>query len=132
MRKNTNPPERVRNGSIAFIAFIWPEKMIKMGQIAVRRHKYITFSDRKLIAELYRSNARPADIAGRLGVTMATIYRELKRGETTEADGAPILGRNQRRAYNPVIAQQTVQENIRRWGRTPADSLQGGFNRDGV
>ena len=98
----------------------------------MRRYKYITFSDRKQIAELYRSNARPADIAERLGVTTATIYRELKRGETTGADGAPVLDRNQRRAYNPVIAQQTVQKNIRRRGRTPVDSLQGGFGRDSV
>ena len=83
----------------------------------MRRYKYITFADRKQIAELYRSNVRPADIAERLGVTTATIYRELKRGEIAGEDGAPVLDRNQRRAYNPVIAQQTVQENIRRRGR---------------
>ena len=98
----------------------------------MRRYKYITFADRKQIAELYRSNARPADIAEQLGVTTATIYRELKRGETAGADGAPVLDRNQRRAYNPVIAQQTVQANFRRRGRTPADDMQGGFDGDSV
>ncbi len=98
----------------------------------MRRYKYITFADRKQIAELYRSNARPADIAARLDVTTATIYRELKRGETAGEDGAPVLDRNKRRAYNPGIAQQTVQENIRRRGRTPADGLQGGFDSDAV
>ena len=97
----------------------------------MRRYKYITFADRKQIAELYRSNARPADIAERLGVTTATIYRELKRGETVGEDGTPVLDRNQRREYNPVIAQQTVQANFRRRGRTPAEE-QGGFNGDAV
>ena len=98
----------------------------------VRRYKYITFADRREIAALYQANTRPADIADRLGVTTATIYRELKRGETVGEDGAPVLDRNGRRAYNPVIAQQTVQENFRRRGRTPTDSLQGGFGGDTV
>ena len=97
----------------------------------VRRYKYITFADRREISALYQANARPADIAARLGVTTATIYRELKRGETAGEDGAPVLDRNRRRAYNPVIAQQTVQANFRRRGRTPAEE-QGGFNGDAV
>ena len=98
----------------------------------VRRYRYITFADRREIAALYQANARPADIAARLGVTTATIYRELKRGETVGEDGAPVLDRNRRRAYNPVVAQQTVQANISRRGRTPADGLQGGFDSDSV
>ncbi len=98
----------------------------------MRQYRYITFADRREIAALYQANARPADIAGRLGVTTATIYRELKRGETVGEDGAPVLDRNQRRAYNPVIAQQTVQANIGRRGRTPADSRKGGGNSDAV
>lgn len=98
----------------------------------MRRYKYITFPDRKQIAALYQSNVRPADIAERLGVTTATIYRELKRGETVGDDGAPVLDRNQRRSYNPVVAQQTVQANFRRRGRTAAEDGQGGFDGDAV
>lgn len=98
----------------------------------VRKYKYISFSDRKQIAALYQTNARPADIAEKIGVTTATIYRELKRGETVGEDGAPVINRNQRRAYNPVIAQQRVQENFRRRGRTTAESLQGGLDSDTV
>lgn len=94
----------------------------------VRRCKYITFSDRWEIATLYQANARPVDIADRPGVTTVTIYRELKRGKTNGENGAPVPDRNRRRAYNPVIAQQT----FRRRGRTPADSLQGGFDGDTV
>ena len=97
-----------------------------------RHYKYITFSDRREIAALYQANARPADIAERLGVTTATIYRELKRGETVGEDGAPVLDRNRRRAYNPVVAQQKVQASFRRRGRTPADGLQGGFDGDAI
>ncbi len=98
----------------------------------VRHYKYITFSDRREIAALYQANARPADIAEKIGVSTAAIYRELKRGETVEEDGAPVLDRNRRRAYNPVIAQQTVQANFRRRGRTAADDMQGGFDGDSV
>ena len=98
----------------------------------VRHYKYITFSDRREIAALYQANARPADIAEKIGVSTAAIYRELKRGETVEEDGAPVLDRNRRRAYNPVIAQQTVQASLRRRGRTPADGLQGGFDGDAI
>ena len=97
----------------------------------VRRYKYITFADRREIAALYQANTRPADIADKIGVSTAAIYRELKRGETVGEDGAPVLDRNRRWAYNPVIAQQTVQENFRRRGRTPAEE-QGGFSGDTV
>lgn len=100
--------------------------------MVARHYKYITFSDRQEIAALYQANERPADIAERLGVTTATIYRELKRGETAGEDGAPILDRNRRRAYNPVVAQQKVQASFRRRGRTPADGLQGGFDGDAI
>ncbi len=98
----------------------------------MRRYKYLTFADRRKIAAWYQASERPADIAERLGVTTATIYRELKRGETTGDDGAPVLDRNRRRAYNPVIAQQTVQANFGRRGRTPADSQKGGADGDAV
>ena len=98
----------------------------------VRKYKYISFSDRKQIAALYQTNARPADIAEKIGVTTATIYRELKRGETVGEDGAPVLDRNRRRAYNPVIAQQTAQANFGRRGRTAADDLQGGYDSDAI
>ena len=98
----------------------------------VRKYKYISFSDRKQIAALYQTNARPADIAEKIGVTTATIYRELKRGETVGEDGAPVLDRNRRRAYNPGIAQQTAQANFGRRGRTAADDLQGGYDSDAI
>lgn len=91
----------------------------------VRQYRYIDFQDRKKIAVLYLSNERVADIAARLGVSTAAVYRELKRGETTDGSGNVVLDRNQRRAYNPVIAQQTVQANFKRRGRVSVESSAG-------
>lgn len=72
----------------------------------MRQYRYITFQDRKQISTRYLNGDRVADIADGLGVTAATVYRELKRGETGGLD------RNQRRAYSPVLVQQRVQESF--------------------
>ena len=86
----------------------------------VRQYRYIAFRDREQIAARYLNGDRVADIAAGLGVTTATVYRELKRGETGELD------RNQRREYNPVLAQQRVQASFKRRGKPAAVSSQGG------
>lgn len=91
----------------------------------MRKYRYLTFADRKQISAWYQSNDRAADIAVRLGMSVKTIYLELKRGEETDESGAVILDRNQRRAYNPVLAQQRLQENFKRRGRTTAESNAG-------
>ena len=72
----------------------------------MRQYRYMDFRDRERIAVRYLNGDRVADIAAGLGVSTATVYRELKRGETGELD------RNQRRAYSPVLAQKRVQENF--------------------
>lgn len=90
----------------------------------VRQYRYIDFRDREQIAVRYLNGDRVADIAAGLGVTTATVYRELKRGETGELD------RNQRRAYSPVLAQQRVQESFKRRGKPAAGNLQGGLRGD--
>lgn len=86
----------------------------------VRQYRYIDFQDRKTISARYLNGDRVADIAAGLGMTTATVYRELKRGETGELD------RNQRREYNPVLAQQRVQASFKRRGKPAAVSSQGG------
>ena len=96
----------------------------------MRRYKYITFQDRRTLAAAYERGERAADIAERLGVTVATVYRELKRGESTDGSGNVILDRNQRRAYSPVLAQQRVQESFKRRGKPAAGNLQGGLRGD--
>lgn len=78
------------------------------------KYKYITFDDRKSIARLWAIGTRPQDIADSVGVNTATLYRELKRGYPGKD------GRNQRPAYNPVIAQQSVDDGMKRRGRKVA------------
>ena len=93
MRKNTIPPDRVRNGSIAFVFCLCVARKdngsgVKDGATL----QIYNFSDRREIAALYQANARPADIARRLCVTTATIYRGLKHGETVGEDAADSTG----------------------------------------
>ena len=70
----------------------------------VRQYRYIDFQDRKEISTRYLNGDRVADIADGLGVTTATVYRELKRGETGG------------------LAQQRVQENFKRRGKSAVNS----------
>ena len=76
------------------------------------RYKYITYQERQRISTHYLNGERVADIATALGLTLATVYRELKRGETGSLD------RNQRMAYDPTLAQRRTQENLKRRGKT--------------
>lgn len=87
----------------------------------MRKYRYLTFADRKQISAWYQSNDRAADIAERLGMSVKTIYLELKRGEETDESGTVILDRNQRLAYNPVLAQQRLQANFKRRGRVAVE-----------
>lgn len=88
------------------------------------RSLFVPFCILPRILSRYLNGDRVADIADGLGVTAATVYRELKRGETGGLD------RNQRRAYSPVLAQQRVQESFKRRGKPAAGNLQGGLRGD--
>ena len=74
----------------------------------MRKYRYLTFADRKQISAWYQSNDRAADIAERLGMSVKTIYLELKRGEETDESGA-------------VLAQQRLQANFKRRGRVAVE-----------
>ena len=77
--------------------------------------RYLTFEDRKSIEALYAANTSLVEIASKLGVHLATIYREMTRGSTGELDN------NGRGGYSADIAQKTVQDSIKRRGhRKPA------------
>ena len=76
-------------------------------------YKSITFDNRKKIAALYAKGMSISDISDEVGVALRTLYVELKRGATGKLD------HNQRPAYDPVLAQRTYQENIRRRGSGP-------------
>lgn len=79
-------------------------------------YRYITMEDRYNIAKWYLQGDRPCDMAERIGVHTATVYNELRRGHTGELD------KNQRPEYDPVLAQQVVQENFKKRGRRPAST----------
>ncbi|WP_158094667.1 MULTISPECIES: helix-turn-helix domain-containing protein [unclassified Flavonifractor] len=72
--------------------------------------KYLTLKDRRLIAKLYRQEARVLDIANKVGCHPGTIYEELRRGATGKLD------ENQRPEYDPDLAQKEVRASIRRRG----------------
>lgn len=85
----------------------------------MREYRYLTHDDRLLIEKLYARGIAPSDIASVVGVSLATIYRELPRGYTDER----FLGG--RKVYSAAKAQQTVDQNIKRRGRSPADTKKG-------
>ena len=71
----------------------------------------LTLGKRREIERLYAEDMRPSEIARAVGVTTATIYRELKRGETGELD------KHFRPAYSAEAAERAVRLSIRNRGR---------------
>lgn len=75
------------------------------------RYRYLTLADRQTLEGLYLSGDRVQDIADQIGVHVATIYKELKRGETGQLD------RNMRREYSATLGQRRLAENIKKRGK---------------
>lgn len=74
----------------------------------------LTLGKRREIEKLYAEDKRPSEIAEAVGVTTATIYRELKRGETGELD------EHFRPAYSAETAERAVRLSMRQRGRRKA------------
>lgn len=74
--------------------------------------RYLTFEDRKKLENLYETEESLPMIAKTLGVHLATIYRELDRGKTG------VLNDNGQYEYRAEIAQMTVNESMKRRGRS--------------
>lgn len=92
-----------------------PERQeAKEGEEMAGKYKFITYDDRIRIAKSWAIGTRPQDIADEIGVNLATLYRELKRGYPGKD------GRNKRPAYDPVIAQRSVDDGMKRRGRKAA------------
>ena len=68
-----------------------------------RKYKYLTIADRRAIAEMHQVGTNPREIAEKIGVHPATIYRELARG---------VSG-----GYDPEQAQRAVKSARARRGR---------------
>lgn len=84
-------------------------------------YKCLTLEDRRKIEELYGENKSPQEIAGKLGVTVATIYRELHRGETRDAESGEIkVNEHYLPAYDAETAERRVRLSVRNRGRRRA------------
>ena len=79
--------------------------------MARKKYKLLTYKDRKKLEEMYLNNERPSDIADKLGVHTATIYKELQQGDT----GA--LDKNLRSEYSAELAQRKTTESLKNRGR---------------
>ena len=80
---------------------------------------YFSYDKRKKLEELY-NNFSLQDIAGELGVHLATVYRELKRGADGYVAGRAkkYSGRRVSRAgYSPELAQERMEQSIKRRGK---------------
>ena len=81
----------------------------------MRNYRYLTLADREALESNYLKGERPQDIADALGVHVATIYKELKRGDTGDID------RNMRQGYSAKLAQLRLQKNFKCRGRKVKD-----------
>lgn len=79
-------------------------------------YRYLTLADRTELEALYLKGERVQDIADQIGVHVATVYKELKRGDTGNLD------RNMRREYSATLAQRRLAENFRKRGRRPEET----------
>jgi len=84
----------------------------------VNGYRYMTLADRQKLESLYLKGERVQDIADELGVHVATVYKELKRGETGGLD------RNMRSEYSATLAQRRLAENFKKRGRKQRDDEQ--------
>jgi IS30 family transposase len=74
-----------------------------------RKYKLLTFGDREKIAEMCTAGNTLSDISEAVGVSLQTVYRELKRGFAGEIGGCKI--------YDPNLAETVVREKIKKRGR---------------
>lgn len=79
--------------------------------------KHLTLQDREKLEALYLDGYAVEKIAEKLGFHRATIYAELKRGDTGQMDC------NGRMGYSATLGQQKIFENkrMRRFG--PGDAV---------
>lgn len=77
--------------------------------------RYLTYEGRKNLEALYADGESLTAIASKLGVHLATVYRELTRGGTGELDN------NGRCGYSAELGQKRVSENFKRRGRRAAN-----------
>jgi len=78
--------------------------------------QYLKFDDRKNLSKMYNQGVGLCVIARNLGVHLATIYRELARGNTGKLD------KHGRDGYNADLAQATITKSLKRRGRKASNN----------
>lgn len=86
----------------------------------MKAYKYLSLQEREQFEREYSKGARVADLAAALDIHTGTAYAELARGAVLDEYGEPVLDENGRQAYSAKIAQQRVQEGLRRRGKRHA------------
>ena len=82
-----------------------------------KHYKKLTFEERKAIEMMYRQNMGAEEIAGKLEISVSTIYRELHRGNTHITD---INGNS---GYSAIKAQENAERLRKNRGkRRPTDT----------
>ena len=84
------------------------------------KQKGLSMQERRYLAERWESGAPALEIAVDLGRCQATIYEELKRGNTGELDA------NKRIKYDPDLGQTVYHANMRNRGRRKAAARERG------
>lgn len=75
----------------------------------MRKSKWLVLEDRKKIEEMYNAGTAVQEIADQMHRNRATIYNELRRGETGEMDA------NGRPGYSAELAQKRTYEIKQEW-----------------
>ncbi len=70
-------------------------------------YKYMTYEQRKALATMHAYHIPLTEISSTLGVHLATLYRELKRGGVEK----------QGDVYDPDKAEQAIKEHFKKRGR---------------
>ncbi len=74
-------------------------------------YRYMGYTDRQKMQGMWEAGHTAKEIASSMGMQLATVYRELKRGENG------LYDKNQRRAYDADLAQHRYCENLKRRGK---------------
>lgn len=79
--------------------------------------RVLTMDDREEIFKGWERGDSAMDIAYRLGISMTTVYNELRRGQTEEFNQETM-----RWGYDPEKGKQAYMENIKKRGnRAPRE-----------
>ncbi len=77
-------------------------------------YAFRSFSERQKIQAMWENGTPAKDIATAMGLSLSSIYTELRRGQ----DGTRLP--NKRRRYDADLAQLNVQKSLERRGRKAA------------